>query len=116
MNVPGARWLVSAIPNPFEASNLIETARIANPSLQIIARAHNDAEVKHLTEYGANLIIVGEREIARGMIEQIIGTLHSDGQGMTLPGDAFETARSSGDPFHGTRTPPAERGQGRSDA
>ncbi len=112
VNLRGARWLVSAIPNPFEASNLIETARIANPELQIIARAHNDAEVQHLTKYGANLIIVGEREIARGMIEQIIGTLHSDSKGMTLPGDAFETARSSSDPFQAAATPPVE---GRSD-
>jgi CPA2 family monovalent cation:H+ antiporter-2 len=71
-NVAGARFLISAIPNPFESGNLIERARAANPALDIIARAHSDAEVEYLTKLGANKIIMGEREIARGISEHII--------------------------------------------
>jgi CPA2 family monovalent cation:H+ antiporter-2 len=71
-NVAGARFLISAIPNPFESGNLIERAREANPALDIIARAHSDAEVDYLTKLGANKIIMGEREIARGISEHII--------------------------------------------
>ena len=70
-NLAGARWFISAIPNPFENGNLIEQARAANPDLEIIARAHSDEEVEHLTKFGANLIIMGEREIARGITEHI---------------------------------------------
>ena len=70
-NLAGARWFISAIPDPFENGNLIEQARAANPDLEIIARAHSDAEVDHLERFGANLIIMGEREIARGMAEHI---------------------------------------------
>lgn len=70
-NLAGARWLISAIPNPFENGNLIEQARAANPDLEIIARAHTDAEVDHLKRFGASVIIMGEREIARGMTEHI---------------------------------------------
>jgi CPA2 family monovalent cation:H+ antiporter-2 len=70
-NIAGARWLISAIPNPFENSNLIEHARSANPNIKIVARANTDAEVEHLKSFGANFIIVGEREIARGMTEHI---------------------------------------------
>jgi CPA2 family monovalent cation:H+ antiporter-2 len=70
-NVASARFLISAIPNPFESGNLIERARAANPALDIIARAHTDAEVEYLTELGASLIIMGEREIARGISEHI---------------------------------------------
>ncbi|MBZ9657227.1 YbaL family putative K(+) efflux transporter [Phyllobacterium lublinensis] len=66
-----ARWFISAIPNPFEGGNLIQQARAANPNLEIIARAHSDAEVEHLAKFGADLIIMGEREIARGIIEHI---------------------------------------------
>ena len=66
-NLGGARWLISAIPNPFESSNLIEAARAANPDLQIVARAHSDAEVEYLTRYGASYIVRGEHEIAREM-------------------------------------------------
>ena len=71
-NVAGARLLISAIPNPFESGNLIERAREANPALDIIARAHSDAEVEYLTKLGASKIIMGEREIARGISEHIV--------------------------------------------
>jgi CPA2 family monovalent cation:H+ antiporter-2 len=70
-NVAGARFLISAIPNPFESGNLIERARAANAGLDIIARAHSDAEVEYLSKLGASLIIMGEREIARGISEHI---------------------------------------------
>jgi len=70
-NLAGARWLISAIPNPFEASSLIEASRAANPDLIIFARAHSDAEVEHLRSYGAHHIVLGEREIAREMIRRM---------------------------------------------
>ncbi|HEV7253490.1 MAG TPA: YbaL family putative K(+) efflux transporter [Mesorhizobium sp.] len=66
-NLAQAKCLISAIPNPFEASTLIERAKAANPNLQIIARAHSEAEVEHLKKFGANHIVLGEREIAREM-------------------------------------------------
>jgi K+:H+ antiporter len=70
-NLAQARWFISAIPNPFEGGNLVEQARAANPKLEIIARAHSDAEVEHLGKFGANVVIMGEREIARGIIDHI---------------------------------------------
>jgi CPA2 family monovalent cation:H+ antiporter-2 len=74
-NVASARWLISAIPNPFESGNLIEHAHVANPTIEIIARAHSDAEVDYLKKCGASLIIMGEREIARGISEHIVSRL-----------------------------------------
>jgi CPA2 family monovalent cation:H+ antiporter-2 len=71
-NVAGARWLISAIPNPFESGNLIEQSRATNKGLDIIARAHSDAEVEYLRKCGANLTIMGEREIARGICEHVL--------------------------------------------
>jgi len=65
----GARLLLVAIPNGFEAGQIVEQARAANPDLDIIARAHFDAEVEYLSRLGANLVIMGEREIARSMGE-----------------------------------------------
>jgi len=72
-NVAGARRLIVAIPNAFEAGQIVETARAANPQLTIIARAHSDAEVEHLRALGAGTVIMGEREIARGIIEEVAG-------------------------------------------
>ncbi|HXL68496.1 MAG TPA: YbaL family putative K(+) efflux transporter [Xanthobacteraceae bacterium] len=72
-NLPHARWLFVAIPDGFEAGSVVELARKANPELLIIARAHSDAEVAHLTKHGASFVIMGEREIALGMIDHAFG-------------------------------------------
>jgi monovalent cation:H+ antiporter-2, CPA2 family len=72
-NLEGARVLFVAVPNAFEAGQVIEQARGADPILRIIARAHFDAEVTYLKELGANVIIMGEREIARAMLESVLG-------------------------------------------
>jgi CPA2 family monovalent cation:H+ antiporter-2 len=66
-NVAAARMLIVAIPETFEAGQIVEQARAANPGLTIVARAHSDAEVAYLTKLGANRTIMGEEEIARRM-------------------------------------------------
>jgi CPA2 family monovalent cation:H+ antiporter-2 len=63
-----ADWLFVTAPDSFEAGRMIEMARAANPKLNILARAHSDAEAEHLKALGADLIVMGEREIARAMI------------------------------------------------
>src|SRR5215470_11223168 len=68
-NLRGARSLFVAVPNAFEAGQIVEQARAENPGLPIIARAHTDAEVDHLQGLGANVTIMGEREIAHAMVE-----------------------------------------------
>ncbi|MDX2224892.1 MAG: NAD-binding protein, partial [Rhodospirillaceae bacterium] len=60
--------LFVAIPNSFEAGQIVQQARALNPRLGIIARAHSDPEVAYLQKCGANATIMGEREIAAGMI------------------------------------------------
>jgi CPA2 family monovalent cation:H+ antiporter-2 len=69
-NVAEARRLFVAVPNPFEAGQIVERARLLNPNLKIVARAHSERDVEHLTRVGADSVIMGEREIARGMIER----------------------------------------------
>ena len=60
--------LFVAIPQSFEAGQIVEQARRTNPNLLILARAHFDAEVQHLSKLGADAVIMGEREIARAML------------------------------------------------
>jgi monovalent cation:H+ antiporter-2, CPA2 family len=72
-NLKGARWLFVAIPDAFEAGQIVNQAREQNAELPIIARAHSDAEVDHLTAHGATHTIMGEREIALGMLEYALG-------------------------------------------
>jgi len=75
-----ARWLFIAIPDGFEAGQVAEQASKANPKLDIIARAHSDDEFEHLQKHKANFVIMGEREIALGMLEHALGSTQTDGQ------------------------------------
>ena len=72
LNLPAAKWLISAIPDPFEAGNLIERARAANPSIRVMARAHSDAEVAYLRGLGAELVVMGKDEIAQRIIKDVL--------------------------------------------
>jgi CPA2 family monovalent cation:H+ antiporter-2 len=69
--VANARSLYVAIPNAFEAGQAIEQARKANEALMIVARAHSDEEAEYLTQLGADHVIMGEREIALGMLDRL---------------------------------------------
>ncbi|MBB4192894.1 CPA2 family monovalent cation:H+ antiporter-2 [Rhizobium aethiopicum] len=75
-NLSAARSLAIAIPNAFEACRIAEQARSVNPSILIIARAHSDAEVDELKQYGADTVIMGEREIALGMVDRLAQVHH----------------------------------------
>ncbi|TXL70993.1 Kef family K(+) transporter [Vineibacter terrae] len=67
-NIGAARRLFVAIPNAFEAGQIVQQARAARADLDIFARAHSDAEVEHLHDCGATATVMGEREIALGMM------------------------------------------------
>jgi CPA2 family monovalent cation:H+ antiporter-2 len=90
-NVVQARWLFIAIPEAFEAGQIAEQARKANPKIEIIARAHYDDEIEHLMKHGADHVIMGEREIAAGMVKYALG------QGAGLPEEPSQPS-SSPDP------------------
>lgn len=66
-----ARTIVLAIPDAFEAGQVIQQAKAANSAIVVIARAHSDAEVEHLSSLGADDVIMGEREIARGIVDNL---------------------------------------------
>ncbi|KAF0131459.1 MAG: monovalent cation:H+ antiporter-2 CPA2 family [Xanthobacteraceae bacterium] len=100
-NVAGARRLIVTIPNAFEAGQIVETARTANPRLIIIARAHSDAEVEHLTGLGAGTVIMGEREIARGIIDEVTGAATAATRSSAAP---------TSSPFEPLDPPPAGAG------
>ncbi|CAH0191548.1 MULTISPECIES: YbaL family putative K(+) efflux transporter [unclassified Pseudomonas] len=70
-NVTAARWLMIAIPNSLEAGQIAIHGRQANADLDIIARAHFDDEVDYLQTHEADLVVMGEREIARVMFERL---------------------------------------------
>ena len=64
-----AMLVVMAIPQALEAGETIARLRAINPALTILARAHSDAEVKHLLAHGADGAVLAEKELAHSMAE-----------------------------------------------
>ena len=70
-NLPAARCLLVAIADGFEGGQVVEQARATNPGLAIIARAHSDEETEHLKRHGATIVVMGEHEIPKSMLDNI---------------------------------------------
>jgi Kef-type K+ transport system, predicted NAD-binding component len=70
-NLAHARALVVTVPDAFEGGEMVRVARLANPRLPIIARADSDASKAHLRQQGADLVVLAESELARGMLEHL---------------------------------------------
>jgi CPA2 family monovalent cation:H+ antiporter-2 len=87
-NLIAARWLFVAIPDGFEAGQVVEQARKISADLPIVARAHSDAEVEHLRAHGASFAIMGEREIGLGMLEYAYGRPAKTATGVAAPHSA----------------------------
>lgn len=69
-----AHTVMLAIPNALEAGEIIARLREINPALTIVARAHSDAEVRHLLEHGADGAVMAERELAHSLAEMVMAT------------------------------------------
>ncbi|HUD95611.1 YbaL family putative K(+) efflux transporter [Sphingobium sp.] len=63
-----ARHLLIAVPEGYEGGAIHEHAQHLNANLQVIARAHSDAEVAHLERLGVPHVVMGERELAARML------------------------------------------------
>jgi K+:H+ antiporter len=70
-NLGAARCLLVAIPDAFEGGQAVEQARAINPTFPIIARAHFEEEIDHLKRHGANIVVMGEHEIAKAMLHEV---------------------------------------------
>ncbi|HEX5932017.1 MAG TPA: YbaL family putative K(+) efflux transporter [Methyloceanibacter sp.] len=68
-NLGSARCLLVAIPDAFEGGQVVRQARIINATLPILARAHSEEEIAHLKQHGATVVVMGEHEIAKSMLD-----------------------------------------------
>jgi CPA2 family monovalent cation:H+ antiporter-2 len=87
-NLAMAALLLVAIPDAFEAGQIVQQARAANPTIDIIARAHFDTGVEHLSQHGATTVVMGEREIARAMLEHAMNMNIAQRQAAAVTGGA----------------------------
>jgi K+:H+ antiporter len=70
-NLPEARCLLVAIPDAFEGGQVVHQAHAINPNLPIIARAHSEEEIDYLRRHGASVVVMGEHEIAKAMLDSV---------------------------------------------
>jgi CPA2 family monovalent cation:H+ antiporter-2 len=71
-HVAGARMLVIAAPDAARARKMIETARMLNPDIEIVARTHSDEEAGLLQEDRPDRVFIDERELAMAMAEHVV--------------------------------------------
>lgn len=72
INLKGARCLISAISDAFEAGSIIEQAKASNPQICVIARANSQEAVDYLRGLGAQDIVFSDEAISRRMIDDVL--------------------------------------------
>ena len=75
-HVARARILVIAIPDVARARAMVDVARRLNPTIEIVARTHSDAEAELLQQLRVDMVFMGEHELARGMIGDVMERAH----------------------------------------
>lgn len=65
-----AKVLFITVPDGFEAGDFVETARKIHPGIAIIARARSEADAAHLKDFGSDIRVIGETDIAKAMLDQ----------------------------------------------
>jgi CPA2 family monovalent cation:H+ antiporter-2 len=73
-NLAHAKALLVAVPDGFEAGQIVAQARAFNKDLLIVARAHSDAAAAYLVDCGASAVVRGAREIAHAMVTALGAT------------------------------------------
>lgn len=70
--IADAATLIVAIPDPLAAHQAVEYARHRNPRVDIIARAHSDADEAMLRRHGVTRVVVAERELGNELVRHAL--------------------------------------------
>ncbi len=71
-HIARARFLVIATPDTFHVRKMIETARMLNPTIECIVRTHNVEEAELLRKEQVGKVLIGEEELASGMMRCVM--------------------------------------------
>jgi len=66
-----AKWIVVAVPNAFEAAQVVAHARALNPEIHIAVRARSSAESKFLLDHGADTVVNEATRVSDALVEDI---------------------------------------------
>ena len=62
-----ARVIVIATPDGFQTRRILEVARALNPLVKSAVRTHSQAELSYLESNGADIVLIGEQQLALAM-------------------------------------------------
>jgi CPA2 family monovalent cation:H+ antiporter-2 len=70
-----ARLVVVATPDSFQARRIVEIAQQLRPGIDLVVRTHSASELQALEELKVGRVVMGERELAHGMLEYALRSL-----------------------------------------
>jgi len=71
-HLESGRLLVIATPDPYHTRAVLDIARRVNPGIGTIVRTHSEAERAYLEGRGVDWALIGERELAIGMVRRTL--------------------------------------------
>jgi len=69
--------VVITVPDPFEASVIVDAARALQPNIKVLVRAHNDEETAYFDKQQVDLVATATREIGQRMVNYLNGMKNS---------------------------------------
>jgi len=71
-HIAQAAMLVVATPDSINVRQMVDTARMLNPEIEIVLRTHNEDESVLLRKENLGTVFYGEEELARGMTNHVM--------------------------------------------
>jgi monovalent cation:H+ antiporter-2, CPA2 family len=71
-HIEKAHMVIITIPDTVGVRSIIEAARRVNPSIHVVARLMNEAEARLFEREKLATVFLGERELARAMIDHVL--------------------------------------------
>jgi len=91
-HLDSARLLVIATPDPYHTRAVLDIAKRVNPTVGTVVRTHSEAEREYLEGRGVDWALMGERELAIGMVRR---TLERAGADYDMATEAARVLRAS---------------------
>ncbi len=74
-HIANAAMLVVATPDPVKVRKMVETARLLNPSIEIVLRTHTEEEAELLRNENLGKVFMGEHELALAMAGHVLARM-----------------------------------------
>ncbi|MFW9608997.1 MAG: YbaL family putative K(+) efflux transporter [Aquaspirillum sp.] len=71
-HIANAAMLVAACPDPLVIRQMIETAKMLNPNIEVVLRSHSEEESLLFEKEGGTVVFFAEEQLANGMAQHVL--------------------------------------------